>query len=175
MNRQRRPRRPPPLPTAIADQLPAKPGTYLLLLHLSEEQRIAVGRLGEVAFAAGYYLYVGSALGPGGVRGRLLRHLRPDKPPHWHIDYLRDKACPLALWFVEGKERLECLWRARLQAGGWTLPVRGFGASDCFCPAHLLYAPCRPDPAFLSAIQRTCGDAGRHVPLTEPATPGQTP
>jgi len=38
----------------------------------------------------GYYIYIGSAFGPGGVRARMLRHLRADKPKHWHIDYLRE-------------------------------------------------------------------------------------
>ena len=36
--------------------------------------------------APGCYVYAGSARGPGGIRARVRRHLRPDKTPHWHID-----------------------------------------------------------------------------------------
>jgi Uri superfamily endonuclease len=54
----------------------AELGTYALLLKLDKQERITVGRLGTFGFPAGYYLYVGSALGPGGLRARLARHRR---------------------------------------------------------------------------------------------------
>jgi Uri superfamily endonuclease len=54
----------------------AEPGTYALLLKLDKQERITIGKLGTFDFPAGYYLYVGSALGPGGLRARLARHRR---------------------------------------------------------------------------------------------------
>ena len=46
-------------------------GAYALVLHLERKEEITVGRLGTFAFPAGYYLYAGSALGPGGLEARL--------------------------------------------------------------------------------------------------------
>ena len=124
--------------------IPNLPGTFVLILHLPQERTVSVGRLGKIHFPAGHYLYVGSARGPGGLRARVGRHLREEKVLHWHIDYLRQWAQPLEVWFALGTEPLECRWREALQESGFSLPVPGFGASDCRCPAHLLYSPQRP-------------------------------
>jgi len=45
------------------------PGTYALLLSSATDSSIRVGRLGDLRLRPRYYVYVGSALGPGGVRG----------------------------------------------------------------------------------------------------------
>jgi Uri superfamily endonuclease len=37
----------------------------------------------------GYYLYLGSALGLGGLRTRIADRQKPSLRPHWHFDYLR--------------------------------------------------------------------------------------
>ena len=60
-------------------------GVYVLIIHLSQERDIVVGKLGELSFKKGYYAYVGSAL--GGLEGRIKRHFRKEKKAHWHIDY----------------------------------------------------------------------------------------
>ena len=67
-------------------------GTYALVLHLECTEEITVGKLGMFTFPAGYYLYVGSALGPGGLEARLARHRRRGKKLRWHIDYLLEHA-----------------------------------------------------------------------------------
>jgi Uri superfamily endonuclease len=101
---------------------------------------VRVGALGEVRFAVGAYAYVGSAFGPGGLAARLARHHRTDKPPHWHIDYLRPHVRLLETWQAAGPLRLECGWACALAAWpGASMPVRGFGASDCHCEAHLFH------------------------------------
>ncbi len=70
-------------------------GTYVLILHAgSPAARVAIGRFGVLAVQPGYYVYVGSAFGPGGLKARLAHHAGPAKSPHWHIDYLR-AALPL--------------------------------------------------------------------------------
>jgi Uri superfamily endonuclease len=121
------------------------PGTYVLVIRMLRDTDVAVGRLGVVTFARGYYCYVGSALGPGGWRARLARHLRQGKKPHWHIDYLLGEALPIETWAASSAARLECTWaRALLQLPGATPPIRGFGSSDCQCPAHLIQFATRP-------------------------------
>ena len=47
--------------------LPSLPGTYVLVLRFSKRLEISVGRLGVLSAQAGYYVYVGSALGPNGL------------------------------------------------------------------------------------------------------------
>jgi Uri superfamily endonuclease len=144
-----------------------KPGTYALLLKLDKRERITVGKLGTFDFPAGCYLYVGSALGPGGLRARLARHQRgsesssqsnsgqTSKKLHWHIDYLLQQAQLVEVWSVASEERLECKWgEVASRLSGAQVPVRGFGSSDCRCPAHLIYFAVRPDRRrFEQALQ----------------------
>jgi len=80
----------------------ALPGTYALILHSTHSRALPIGRLGEMQVEPGYYIYVGSAFGPGGLRGRLMHHLRPPIAPHWHVDYLRRVAEVVDIWAVEG-------------------------------------------------------------------------
>ena len=121
-----------------------KGGTYLLLLRLEKGAQVAVGRLGRFLFTAGYYVYIGSAL--GGLEARLACHYGPVKRRHWHIDYLRAIARLEEERGVASEERLECRWaRAVAQLPGAGCPVRGFGSSDCSCPAHLVHFSQRPN------------------------------
>lgn len=53
-------------------------GTYALRPRAEEEQTIEVGALGEMSIRPGWYVYVGSAFGPGGLQSRVLRHVRGD-------------------------------------------------------------------------------------------------
>lgn len=130
--------------------IPAQHGAYALHLRLCQPERLAVGRLGGFLFPAGEYAYLGSALGPGGLRARLGRHLAGDGRPHWHIDYLRRQAEVIAVgWALCGSSRqppsLECDWSRALAAlSVSTIPAPGFGASDCHlgCAAHLVAFPC---------------------------------
>ena len=116
------------------------PGTYVLILHLSGEASIGIGRLGTFGLPVGYYLYVGSARGPGGLRARLRRHLRREKPQHWHIDYLLPVSNVVEVWSIVSPRRLECLWaQVLVKMPGASTPVLRFGSSDCRCPAHLIH------------------------------------
>ena len=72
--------------------IPSIPGTYALFLTLSVPAELTIGKLGAFAFPAGWYVYTGSARGPGGLQARLRHHLRPASRPHWHIDHLRTQA-----------------------------------------------------------------------------------
>ena len=88
----------------------------------------------------GYYLYLGSALGPGGLRARIAHHQKPSFRPHWHIDYLRAHTRLERIWYSYGAQRREHLWAEAMQAApGASAPLRGFGASDCACESHLFF------------------------------------
>lgn len=114
-------------------------GTYALGLRLHSEIQVTVGALGRWSFPLGVYVYVGSAWGPGGIAARLGRHLRGSGKRHWHIDYVRAYAQPVAVWCAEGL-RDECVWAQHLQSMPTArIIVPRFGASDCGCAAHLIY------------------------------------
>lgn len=120
------------------------PGTYLLLLWLEDDSEIEIGRLGSLFFPRGYYLYVGSARGPGGLQARLARHCRRGKHRRWHIDHLRCHADLIEIWAVEYEERLECLWAQQLAHLSPACPIPHFGSSDCRCPSHLFHFKEKP-------------------------------
>ena len=48
----------------------AQPGSYAPLLQADQQQTVRIGRLGQLTVEPGCYIYVGSALGPGGVRAQ---------------------------------------------------------------------------------------------------------
>ena len=133
-----------------SDGLPRQPGSYLLMLRLAATAEIRVGRLGRVKFRRGWYAYMGSAFGPGGLAGRLRHHLRPVQKPHWHVDYLRAHATLKEVWMAAGPPNREHDWAQILArdpgAGNW---VRGFGCSDCRCPSHLIYFSRRPEDSLI--------------------------
>ena len=54
-------------------------GTYALVMLLARTTALSVGKLGPVTFNAGYYVYTGSAFGPGGLAARSGHHLRSCK------------------------------------------------------------------------------------------------
>lgn len=121
----------------------------MLALRLDRYQRISIGQLGDIGFPAGLYLYVGSALGPGGLRSRLLRHRRHlgrNKRAYWHIDYLREHAIWGGVWGCASERRVECAWADAVRClPGAVVVAQGFGASDCRCPTHLVRVPVLPD------------------------------
>ncbi len=130
--------------------IPTESGSYALWLAQSSSHRLQVGRLGTGLFPPGVYVYFGSARGPGGLRARLGRHLSGEGKTHWHIDVFRDVAevkgyCYVTEEMVSSTSfPLECQWSQALAAlSGTSVPLRGFGASDCRagCPAHLIALP----------------------------------
>lgn len=134
--------------------LPPGPGVYVLFLHLAEERTLEIGRLGDLVFPPGFYAYVGSGRGSGGLASRIARHLCHPKPLHWHIDALRAQARPLKLWLIEGMQPRECAWAQALsRLAGASFPAPRFGASDCHCPAHLVHFAHLPErEAFAQAV-----------------------
>jgi Uri superfamily endonuclease len=124
--------------------LPVFKGAYLLVLRLAagREIELPAGLAGRLD--PGWYLYAGSALGPGGVQRRLNRHFKRDKKIHWHIDRLTTEADEIAaLALPDGRE---CDLVARLAGSQhFATAIAGFGSSDCRrCQSHLLHPT---DPA----------------------------
>ena len=124
--------------------IPRQTGTYALHLWLCHPQCAQIGKLGEFNFLPGDYLYIGSALGPGGLQARLSRHLRGESHHYWHIDWLRAITEVVGFYYLMKSSHSECLWsQALLDYPGVSVPVPRFGASDCrtsgkSCAAHLV-------------------------------------
>ena len=137
-----------------------EPGIYILLLH-AEPAELPVGSLGKISFRAGYYCYVGSALGPGGL-ARVSRHIRlaknQDRRPRWHIDYLliHSGFRLVEVYCAITRERLECSLAAAI--GLQVIP--GFGSSDCICAGHLFFSPEDPGEQIYNAYRSIS-----HIPI----------
>jgi Uri superfamily endonuclease len=139
----------PSLARAIGD---LRNGTYVLILRLDAPCTLVVGKLGLCAMPRGWYAYVGSAQGPGGLAARLRRHVIGSERLHWHIDYLRQHAEPVGVWAVEGAAPLEHDWaQALLSMPEASVVVARFGASDCQCTTHLVHFPGLPGAAQFQA------------------------
>ncbi|GAB6904397.1 conserved hypothetical protein [Desulfosarcina cetonica] len=136
--------------------LQGEPGTYALVFHCDAPVSTRVGRLGLIRLPVGYWVYVGSAFGPGGLRARLGHHLKPSARPHWHVDYIKGAMIPVAVWTTVDPLKREHAWAAVLSGiRGARCPVAGFGASDCDCPAHLVHlSHCPSLSGFRARIRR---------------------
>lgn len=115
---------PPPMPTC-----------YQLIIEVARDIDVTIGRLGRFRFAAGCYVYTGSAR--RNLEARIARHLRQNKALRWHIDYLLT-APGVTVTNVRRSRRAECALNRAVRG---SLPVPGFGASDCRagCGSHLKY------------------------------------
>lgn len=110
----------------------AVPGTYVVISRLAEGVRgLKVGALGTFDFPAGYYAYLGSAFGGGGVRKRTHRHLTRVTPRKWNIDHLKPLCTPVAVWWTHDRDKVEFDWAEILaKMPGASFPAPRFGAAD---------------------------------------------
>ena len=113
---------------------PERRRLYVVAAWVPRRQTIAVGALGALTFARGWYAYVGSAR--RGRDARVARHRRAAKPLRWHADYLFSRYPPGRAWLID-TGLSECELAARL--GGEVVPR--FGSSDCGCGGHLVRLP----------------------------------
>lgn len=127
-------------------------GSYLVLLRLRRRRVIPVGKLGNVAFEKGYYIYCGSAM--KNLSRRLERHRRLAKKHFWHIDYLREAGELIAVLPVRTRDDVECPIARSLKEIS-EFPVPSFGASDCSCSSHLFAMDGNPliSPGFHDMLQ----------------------
>jgi Uri superfamily endonuclease len=133
--------------TAI--DVPDARGTYVLIAWLAQTRRLEIGSLGAHEITPGFYVYVGSAHGEGGLQARVGHYLESTAEPHWHIDYLLQCAEPTEIWFAVDDAKLERDWVELFEsAKQFRVPIRRFGASDYHRSrsSHLFYSK-RP-PSF---------------------------
>ncbi|MCW8831046.1 MAG: GIY-YIG nuclease family protein [Gammaproteobacteria bacterium] len=134
----------------------SKTGTYIVVLKSECAKTIGIGRLGPFRIKRGYYVYVGSAMGPGGVASRLKHHCKISNRPHWHLDYLRAETRFYAAYALHSADRRECDWAMLLSKSELAdAPMQGFGSSDCRCDTHLFYFSSARD--VVTAIQTLNG------------------
>jgi Uri superfamily endonuclease len=75
-------------------ELPDKKGTYILIASILQMKRLKIGRLGTYDLLPGFYAYVGSAFGPGGIRARIHHHLELVADPKGHTRPRLALLCP---------------------------------------------------------------------------------
>ena len=146
--------------------MPVSTGTYALVLEAHSHEVIVIGRLGEMTVVPGYYIYVGSAFGSGGLKARLSHHCRISSKPHWHMDYLR-KVCNIRkIWFTGDDEARESCWVAIFSGmSGVMQPLSGFGATDSKHETHLFRVSEFPViEYFIEALNNRITD---HAPVLE--------
>ena len=144
---------------SIPSHFSKKKGTYVLIIFNTEENTIRIGSLGNIEFSRGYYIYIGSALGPGGLGPRLRRHFRKDKKIHWHIDYflISDSSYIIGAGELESEEKIECEIAKSIQnsyAEDELIPVENFGSSDCSCKTHLFKLKEKDTMKFFKVIKK---------------------
>lgn len=128
-------------------------GDYMIVLRLKAPKTIAVGSLGPVPFAEGYYVYVGSA--KKNLDQRMAHHRVLRKKMHWHMDYLRKETDFVGAIPIRTCDDLEHdLARALSEIADWDVPE--FGCSDCHCRSHLFGFRENPMhlPSFLKIEER---------------------
>jgi len=137
----------------IIEVIPGIKGSYCLIYQLNETISTRIGKLGKFDFQPGFYFYVGSAKGPGGLKARINRHFSVQQKKFWHIDYIKPYLTPVG-YFYSNQIDKECEWAMLLKdLEKFEIPVRKFGSSDCKndCGAHLLMTS-NTDPDLLIEI-----------------------
>jgi len=150
----------------VSVELPAAKGTYVLISFVPQMKRLKIGRLGAYDIIPGFYAYVGSAFGPGGLRARIHHHLESVAQPHWHIDYLLAFAEPVEVWYALAGRKLEQDLAGVLERSArWRMSIPRFGASDYHGSrvSHLFHAKRRP--AFRCFQQDVNGALGEPIEL----------
>jgi Uri superfamily endonuclease len=132
------------------------PGTYTLVFNSSIEKPINIGKLGTLLLEPGFYLYIGSSFGPGGLKARIRHHRNISSRPHWHLDYLSPTLRLCEIWYTYDQTRREHQWaEIHAQARGASLPLPGFGSSDCRCLSHLFFYKSKPSGSHYRRKIRT--------------------
>ena len=154
-------------------QILPKPGTYALILVSSSQEIIQIGRLGLLRLKPGYYIYIGSAFGPGGLKARISHHRRISKHPRWHVDYLRTVTYLHGVWYTYDPIHREHQWvKAMFRMKNASIPLEGFGSSDCSCKSHLIFKHTFPSgPSFSTKIHAEFLDHDRLYVAINPSPP----
>ncbi|MCX8189351.1 MAG: GIY-YIG nuclease family protein [Nitrososphaeria archaeon] len=111
-------------------------GSYVLVLENKKACNIEVGSLGKIMFSEGFYAYIGSMFGPGGLEARIRRYFTRGKR-HWHIDYVLDHMRIIGVYVLPEKNFESFLANAAVKNFNF---IKRFGCSDKKSDvSHLLY------------------------------------
>lgn len=111
-------------------------GSYVLILENRIPCNIKVGTLGSLAFDKGFYAYIGSMFGSGGLEARIKRYFTI-KRKHWHIDYVLDYMQIIEVFVLPEKNCESFLANIAVKKFKY---IKGFGCSDQKHDiSHLLY------------------------------------
>jgi len=125
-------------------------GTYVLFIEVSKDVTLEIGSLGRIKFTKGFYIYIGSAFGPGGLVKRVERHFRNEKKLFWHIDYLLNSSSTeiaAVAWTVNQQISQEIDKLSDL-----VTTINHFGSSDCKCTGHLKMIKTKTKRDFYKAV-----------------------
>jgi Uri superfamily endonuclease len=120
------------------ERFPSSNRVYILLIRVKNNENILVGKLGDIDFKKGLYVYIGSA--QNNLEVRIKRHLRKNKRIFWHVDYLLSHQCTevLEVWIANGIKECEVAKKLCEEVSLFK-GIRNFGSSDCRCLSHLFY------------------------------------
>ena len=106
-------------------------GSYILIIKLKDAIQVNIRRR-IIELKPGYYAYVGSAGGFGGLKARLSRHCVKEKKIFWHIDKLttNSKATVLFAYYCVGAwgRSVEAILAKCLERE--LSPIPRFGSTD---------------------------------------------
>jgi Uri superfamily endonuclease len=122
-------------------------GTYIVVLTLEVATHFpVVGKFfRDVTLPPGFYTYIGSAFGSGGVWARVAHHVRHAIRPKWNLDFVRPAMAVEEVWFTFDNIKRECTWAKLVHSvlrGNVVVPR--FGSWDCYqttqrCPTHFFH------------------------------------
>jgi Uri superfamily endonuclease len=116
--------------------LGSEKGTYVLILKLEKESIIKVGALGMRTFKIGFYAYIGSAFGRGGLKARISRYSKVRRQ-RWHVDCILDSMETIEVWAIPNTRIEEELAGDAIKVFDC---IKGFGCTDKRGDiSHLLY------------------------------------
>ncbi len=148
--------------------VPLDRGLYLLEVLLEGPAELGARLLHGARLLPGLYLYIGSAGGSGGLRGRVCRHVRfkvRGSKPRWHVDWL------LAHGTVPGAYLLPGRWGPESEEGLSEFLSRSieeahprFGSSDTRSSTHLYRSP-GPPGSLIVLLRREHDCAWTYVDL----------
>lgn len=132
----------------LCDPLIRYGGVYVLFMKLLDDVVLMLNTK-ELIIESGFYCYVGSALGPGGILSRLKHHLNKRKKRlWWHIDYLtsNDNVILTNVVYARVSTNVEEAIASKLMELKCFKPtIKGFGSSDKKSYTHLFKCVCSED------------------------------
>lgn len=106
--------------------------SYILVMKVNKDIFLRIGKLGNLKFKKGKYIYVGSAR--RNLLTRIRRHINKNKKLFWHIDYLTTHPA-VSISKIGISNAGECNLADILTKRSKV--ISRFGCSDCKCQGHL--------------------------------------